>query len=238
MTIDDTKIRGAESCLKCNAPSIGLTADALPEVQSQVFAGNSQTGVSTNNGLPDSLRSSRNGQHWFVLRTTYGREKKAYEYILANNGTAYYPTIVVDKLVDGRRKSVEVSRIPNIFFAYGTEEEIKRFVYDNVHLPYLRFYYHYYNKDNHPAKEPIIVPDRQMRSLRIVCEAENQDTIVTSAQIAKFKKGQLVRINAGPFNGVVGRVARFKGQQRVGLVVDGVVTAVTAYIPKGMMENI
>lgn len=188
-------------------------------------------------------------KHWYALRTTYGREKKAYSYIISKGGTAYYPTIMVDKLIDGRIKSVEVSRIPNIFFAYGTEKEIKEFVYDNVHLPFLRFYYHYYNpkigdkviasKNNISdglSKEPMIIPDRQMDTLRIVCEAESKDTIVTSESIQKFSKGQLVRVTQGEFKDAVGVVARFKGQQRVGIVINGVVTVVTAYIPNSFIE--
>lgn len=77
-----------------------------------------------------------------------------------------------------------------------------------------------------------------METLRIVCEAGNKDTIVTSESIRKFEKGELVKVTGGQFKGAVGIVARFKGQQRVGIVIDGVVTAVTAYVPSGMMERI
>lgn len=190
-------------------------------------------------------------KHWYALRTTYGREAKAYTYLISKGITAFYPTIMIDKLIDGRVKSVEVSRIPNIFFAYGTRNEIENLVYDNVHLPFLRFYYRYYNpsasalsvaaKSNIPkglAKEPLIVPNRQIETLKIICAAENQDTIVTTEPIHKFEKGELVTVKDGPFAGAVGVVARFKGQQRVGIVIDGVVTAVTAYVPSGFIEKI
>lgn len=53
--------------------------------------------------------------------------------------TAFYPTTEVVKLIKGKRKIVIESRLPNIFFAYGTEEQLKTFVYDNVNLPFLRF---------------------------------------------------------------------------------------------------
>lgn len=39
---------------------------------------------------------------------------------------------------------IEKSRLPNIFFAYDTEDELKTYVYDNVNIPYPRFYYHSY----------------------------------------------------------------------------------------------
>lgn len=50
-------------------------------------------------------------------------------------------------------------------------------------------------------------------------------------EVPKFEKGQLVKVIDGAFKGVIGRVARWQGQQRVGVVVDELVTVVTAYIP-------
>ena len=73
--------------------------------------------------------------HWYAVRTTYGREKKAYDYMTSKGITAFYPTIDTVKLINGKRKVVNESRLPNIFFAYGTEEQLKVFVYDNVNLP-------------------------------------------------------------------------------------------------------
>lgn len=237
MTIDKTTKGGAKITPSQSAPSTGFAADVLLEVQKSDLTENSNTGVSTKNAYR-SIVTNDGEKHWYTLRTTYGREKKAYDYIIANKGTAFYPTIWIDKLVNGRIKSVKVSRLPNIFFAYGTENEIKRFVYDNVHLPYLRFYYRHLNKNNTIVKEPLIVPDRQMESLRIVCAADGEDTIVTQETIEKFQQGQLVRVISGPFEGVIGHVARYSGQQRVGIVIEEVGTVITAYVPSGMMSKI
>ena len=77
---------------------------------------------------------------WYALRCTYGREKTAYEYMVAKGVTAFYPTQTIVKLINGKRKIVTESLLPNIFFAYGTFDLIKSFVYDNVNLPFLRFY--------------------------------------------------------------------------------------------------
>lgn len=240
MTIDKTTKGGAKTKPSPNAPSTGFATDVLPEAQKSDLTKNSKTGVSTKNvqlGSKVILSDTQSQeQHWYALRTTYGREKKAYEYIIANNGTAFYPTIKTDKLVKGRRKTVEVSRLPNIFFAYGTEEEIKRFVYDNVHLPFLRFYYRHYNKGNIIEKEPLIVPDKQMESLQIVCSVD-EDTIVTTEIIHKFELGTHVHIILGPFSGVEGVVSRYKGQQRVGVTIEGIGTIITAYVPTAYIQE-
>ena len=222
-------------------PCAGLTSNALPEAQSTISAESSQTGVSTKNALlatkPKAQREA-DIPHWYALRTTYGREKKAYDYLTAKGITAFYPTTNVVKLIKGKRKNVTESRLPNIFFAYGTEEQLQEYVYDNVNLPFLRFYYRHYHEGSKIKKTPLIVPDNQMESLKIICAADADNTFVSLVKVPKFEKGQLVKVTDGVFKGVIGRVARWQGQQRVGVVVDDLVTMVTAYIPSAFLQKI
>ena len=237
-SIDDNTHGGGEI-----PPCTGLTPDALPEVQKPAKAENLQSGVSTNNVPSGKILKTiklkpKEVSHWYALRVTYGREKKAYDYLVGKNIEAYYPTIKTVKEVDGKRKTIEESRLPNIFFARGTEEEIKSFVYDNVNLPFLRFYYRHVHVGRRIEKIPMIVPDYQMDSLKIICASDADNTIVSLVEVPKFEKGQLVRVTDGAFKGVIGRVARWQGQQRVGVVVDDLVTVVTAYIPSAFIESI
>ena len=220
-------------------PCAGLTSNALPEAQSTISAESSQTGVSTRNAHIASKSKAQKEidvPHWYALRTTYGREKKAYDYMTAKGITAFYPTTSVVKLIKGKRKVVTESRLPNIFFAYGTEEQLKSFVYDNVNLPFLRFYYRHVHIGRRIEKIPLIVPDYQMESLKIICAADADNTIVSLAEVPKFEKGQLVRVTEGAFKGVIGRVARWQGQQRVGVCIEEIGTIATAYIPNAFIE--
>ena len=222
-------------------PCAGLTSNALPEAQSTVSAESSQTGVSTRSVhilSKSKVQKEEEIPHWYALRTTYGREKKAYDYMTAKGITAFYPTTEVVKLIKGKRKIVTESRLPNIFFAYGTEEQLKSFVYDNVNLPFLRFYYHHTHIGSRIEKTPLIVPDYQMDSLKIACASEEDDVIIVSGEIQKFEKGQLVRVIKGEFEGFMGIVARHKGQQRVGIVVDNLLTVLTAYVPSAYCEKL
>ena len=214
------------------SPCTGFTSDALPEVP-DLAAENSQTGVSTKN----ALLKTKNIPHWYVLRATYGQEKKAYDYLVSKKVKAFYPTMRVMKEVKGKRIYVVESRIPNLLFVFGTEEEIKTYVYDNVNLPFLRFYYRYFFVNHKTEKTPMIVPNHQMESLRIIYAAETDNTIVSLAEVPKFRKGQMVRVTDGAFKGVVGRVARWQGQQRVAVVMEELVTVVTAYVPSAFLEK-
>ena len=225
-----------------NLPRVGLTSSALPEAQSSSRAESSQTGVSTRNvpsanELP-TIKRAKNTPHWYALRTTYGREKKAYDYLVSNNVKAFYPTIKTVKNVEGQRTVVEESRLPNIFFAYGKEDEIKSFVYDNVNLPYLRFYYRHIHAGARISKEPLIVPDYQIEGLKIICASQAEDIILELSEIKQFKVGQKVRVVDGIFKGVVGKVARYRGQQRVAIVIDGLLTIASAYVPSAFIEII
>ena len=221
-------------------PCAGLTSNAIPEAQSTISAESSQTGVSTKNALlatkPKAQREA-DIPHWYALRTTYGREKKAYDYLTAKGITAFYPTTNVVKLIKGKRKNVTESRLPNIFFAYGTEEQLKEYVYDNVNLPFLRFYYRHIHEGNTIKKTPLVVPDNQMESLKIICAADADNTFVSLVKVPKFEKGQQVKVIDGTFKGVTGRVARWHGQQRVAVIVDGLVTVCTAYVPSAFLET-
>ena len=224
-----------------NPPCVGLASSVLPETRSAVAIESSQTGVSTRYAhiaTKPQIQKEEDLSHWYALRTTYGREKKAYDYLTAKGITAFYPTTNVVKLIKGKRKVVTESRLPNIFFAYGTEEQLKSFVYDNVNLPFLRFYYRHIHVGRRIEKTPLIVPDYQMESLKIICAADADNTIVTLDEVPKFEKGQLVKVIDGVFKGVIGRVARWQGQQRVGVVVDDLVTVVTAYVPSAFLELI
>ena len=227
-SIDDNTHGGGEI-----PPCTGLTPDAFPEVQEPVLAENSQTGVSTRNALSGTydkpsgetksalaiprceegrangstdgstplttiMRKPKEVPHWYALRVTYGREKRAYDYLVGKHVEAY----------------------------------------DNINLPYLRFYYKHTHTGARIMKTPLIVPDNQIKSLQIICEKEGSDTLVLQEEVTKFKQGEKVKIIEGDFAGVTGIVARYHGQQRVGLVIDGLLTAVTAYIPTAFLQAI
>ncbi|MBQ0141727.1 MAG: UpxY family transcription antiterminator, partial [Prevotellaceae bacterium] len=165
------------------------------------------------------------------------REKKAYEYFLQKGIKSFYPTIT--KKIEGEDKTryVEESRIPNIFFAYDSFDTLKQYVYDNVHdeTKHIRFYY---NRHHDGTKEPLIIPDWQINSLMLICESEEDDIILEPITAEKFIKGQHVLVKEGPFAGVQGIVARFMGQQRVGISIDGLFTMTTAYVPSAFLERL
>ena len=214
----------------------GETKPALTIPRCEGGRANGSTDGST--PLKTIKRKPREVTHWYALRVTYGREKKAYNYLVGKHVEAYYPTIKTVKEVDGKRKTIEESRLPNIFFARGTEEEIKSFVYDNVNLPHLRFYYRHTHEGARFIKEPLIIPDYQIEGLKIICASEAEDVIIVPPELQKFQAGQTVRVIDGVFTGVIGKVARYHGQQRVAIIIEGLLTIASAYVPSAFLEKI
>lgn len=185
-----------------------------------------------------TLKRFRPQPHWYALRATYGREKKAYDYMVCQGRTTFYPTIKRMKLVDGKKKSVEESRIPNLLFVYGLEAEIRHLLGENADLSFLRFYCGHSHVGTRTVTSPLVIPDAQIESLKIICDSENEDILFVPDDVSKFQEGQLVRVVHGAFEGVTGRVARYRGQQRVAVVVDGLFSMATAYVPSAFLEKL
>lgn len=217
-------------------PDVGFAPDVLPEKEV------SQKGVSTHcapgttsPALPSSGSIPRGS--WYVLRATYGREKQACDYMKAHGIRVFHPTQTVHRKEEGKIKAYEESCIPNIFFAFGTKETIESFVYDNTRLSYLRFYSRCCRSEGRCLREPLIIPTRQMEDFIHICSQRmEQDVIVTTRTVQQFANGQMVRVVKGPFEGVEGRIARYKRQQRVAVVIEGVATVITAYVPTAYVE--
>ena len=216
-------------------PRTGLTPDALPEVQKPIPAENSPTGVSTHYIQSDKQNPN---VHWYALRAAYGQESKSNDYLVRQGVETYYPTIKAFKMVNNKRKKVTQSCMLNIFFARGTEEELSTYVYDNINLPYLRFYCRRIGIGDELRYEPVIVPDYQLENLRKVLADQSGGLVVVPADEHKFDNGAKVRVTGGTFKGIVGTVARYCGHQRVAIVVDSILTIATTYIPSRYLEKI
>lgn len=66
--------------------------------------------------------------------------------------------------------------------------------YDNVNLSFLRFYCRHVHIGRRIEKIPLMVPDYQMDSLKLIRAADADNTIVSLGEVPKFEKGQLVKV--------------------------------------------
>ena len=85
--------------------------------------------------------------------------------------------------------------------------------------------------------KPLIIPEKQI-SLFVKWNAvEEEDKLFVPDDKFNFTKDDKVKITKGKFVGFEGKVCRIKGQARVGLIIEGVGTIFTTYIPKDYLEK-
>lgn len=178
------------------------------------------------------------GKKWYVMRATYHREKKAYDYLLAKNEgpIPYLPVRKQFRMVNGRRRLTMVPLLPSFLFLYATPEEIEPYLKKTSDIPFLNPYYNHFSADDAGKNPPLTVPYAEMMNFIRVTSVESQHIKVVTKEQCHFKSGDKVRIVDGDFVGVEGKVARVAGQQRVVVEVEGVCMVTTAYVPSAFIK--
>lgn len=178
-------------------------------------------------------------KQWYVLRATYGREAKASEIIAQEAMEVYLPMHTVRKNVNGKITRVSEPLLPNILFVHCDEAQAKALVKNNTKLSsFLHFYYNHLKTNADGTNPPLTIDDATMQSFIKAVSVENEHVRIVDPLHCHYKSGDLVRVTQGAFAGVVGRVARVSGQQRVIIEVEGLFTLATAYIPTAFIERI
>ena len=220
-TLSNVTTRRGES----NPPSVRFAPEAFPEAKS------SQTGVSVRY-VPTS------DKHWYVFRVSYGREDKASDYLVEDGTYTYIAKKIVEKYVGGKRKSYLQTLIPNLLFAYVTEEKAEEYIRNTPAISYLSYYYNHFKQDENQKNPPLTVSDEEMNRFVLATCNMNKHLLFVQPSQCHFKGGEQVRVIDGPFAGVEGKVARVAGQQRVVISLSGIGLISTAYIPTAFIRRI
>lgn len=208
-----------------DSPSSGVIPITLPESSS------------AENGVSIEYAKDPNKQ-WYVLRATYGRERKAYNHIIAHGSIAYLPIRKKRIIKDGKEETFEQPLVANLLFIYATEDEVYEFVRGHHRLHYLNYYYNHLKKDERGYDKKMVITDYEMNNFIRVTNADNENIQIVTEEQCHFKSGDLVLVKEGKFAGVTGKVARVLGQQRVIVKMEGVCCVATAYIPKSFLTFI
>ena len=177
---------------------------------------------------------------WFLMRAAYGQEKKAKDFLEAKGIEVFLPLQEKCFVCKGKRIHRQVSLIPNFLFVKSTEQEMKKYIGKGE----LDFFHHYYvpHINSGGVKigkgiKPLVIPQNQMDSFIKWQNVDDENKLFIADDHMDFEMNDVVKIVDGKFAGLEGFVCRIKGQSRIGIVVNGVGTIFTAYIPKGMLEK-
>ena len=110
---------------------------------------------------------------WFVLRATYHRELKAYDYLINHGIEAFLPLHRTLKYVDGKRKFVIESYLPNMLFVYASPETVENCVKHTPDLHFLSYYYNHFVATEGEKNPPLVVPyDSMMNFISVHGEGD------------------------------------------------------------------
>ena len=158
--------------------------------------------------------------HWYALRITYSRELVLKEFLDKNNIENFIP---MRKLVPA---------IHNLVFIYSTRKKIDEIKEENAVLLPLRYIM------DRETKQPIIVPEIQMRHFIAIAGSYDQQVIYLPPTEYSMQKGDRVRITGGVFEGVEGIFVRVKGDRRVVVSIQGVMAVATTFIHPSLIVPI
>lgn len=217
-------------------------AAGLPD---NLFSMNDGSGVSLNYILSPTFVEPED-YHWFVLRVPYGKEREVAETIQSPTLFSYAPVQTIARIRNGKRQLVEVSALPNMFFAYAREADLQYYEQRQIVLKnhpkwqpgQLRFMYDHTRKNEQGYDRKMMVPMEQMRNFIRVTMQHDEHVRIYLNDAFTAKQGDYVEVIEGKFAGVRGRVARLHGQTCVLVGLEGICVASTAYVPKAFLKKV
>lgn len=144
--------------------------------------------------------------------------------------TTYIPMRYKKVMRDGKKKTVLAPAVSNLLFVLATRDTI-----DSVRsglYETLRFHYIW----DKATSLPVIVPEKAMQDFIKVSSSVDDDIVYLSEVSPLLRDGQKVRVKAGPFTGIEGKVVRIKKAKRVMVELPGMLAVATAYIPGEYLE--
>ena len=176
---------------------------------------------------------------WFVLRATYGRWKKAVDLLEDNDIETYVPMHDITKLINGKRRTFHEPLLPDIVFARLSRTMAEQFVKDPAPSSNWLKYYTDKTKPLENAtglNPPIVIPDNEMLNFIKATSVPSEHSGMISKDRVRYKSGDLVQITQGDFKGIIGKVVRAAGQQRIAIELEGIGIFITAYIPNDFLK--
>ncbi|MFR1815497.1 MULTISPECIES: UpxY family transcription antiterminator [Dysgonomonas] len=169
---------------------------------------------------------------WHVMRIPYNREmlfKNHLDTIDIENFIPMHYKYVEKK---GQKIKVLVPVVNNLVFV-KTSRAVLNKVKTEVEL---RFPVRYMM--DRVRNEPMVVPENQMNNFLSVAKTYDDQLIYLDSSEVLLRRGDKVRITQGPLAGVVGEFLRIRGDRRVVVSVDGLMSVATAYISPYQLERL
>lgn len=207
--------------------SEGLASFAFPEAIS------SRTGVSVRY-VPDQ------DKQWYILRIKYGKIQAVADALVEDGTYVYFAKVWKDvKNKDTGKKQRKLFPFMNILFVYATAQETEKFVKRSKESDYTTYYYNHFSTNHQGQNPPLTVSSKEMEPFVRITALQDEHVLEVDMATCHFLSDEMVRVTAGPFEGIIGRVARVARQNRVVVYLKGLESCITtAYIPPYYLEKV
>lgn len=207
--------------------SKGFASFAFPEANS------SRTGVSVRYAPAED-------KTWYVLRIKYGQAQAVADAIIEEGIYVYMAKVWKDiRNEETGKKQRKLLPFMNILFAYVTEQEAEKYVKHSDVSKYATYYYNHFVTDANGYNPPLTVNTSDMTSFVKATALLDEHVMEVDMATCHFLSDEMVRVTAGPFEGIIGRVARVARQNRVVVYLKGLESCITtAYIPPYYLEKV
>ena len=175
---------------------------------------------------------------WYVMRVSYGRAEKANDMLMSKGIETFLPLHTIYKVINGKRTKRRVPLLPNFLFVHTTLQIIETLLKSVPTLSFITFYFNHFETNDNGKNPPLVVPKREMDNFIKLTDIDDEHIRVVDESQLRYCKGDIVRVTDGAFCGIVGKVAKITGQQRVVVEIPGLCNIATAYIPKAFLEVI
>ena len=205
----------------------GFASFALPEAKS------SKTGVSVRY-VP------REDKEWYVLRIKYGQAQVVADAIIEDGTYVYLAKIWKDiRNKETGKKQRKLFPFMNLLFVYVNKQEAEKYVKSSAMSKYITYYYNHFVTDENGYNPPLTVISRDMELFVKATVLLDEHVMEVDLRTCRFVSDELVRVTDGPFEGIIGRVARIAWQKRVVIHIKGLQSGLTtAYIPPHILEKV
>lgn len=168
---------------------------------------------------------------WYAMRAIFRKEIDTKKLLDKERIRSFIPMHYTLTVKNGRKVRELVPAVTNLIFVHATPTTIKEAKVKTGYLQYII---------DSRSKEKIIVPDDQMERFITVTSICHEKTIYLKPEEVDLRKGTLVRILGGPFDGVEGVFVKIKGvrSRRVVVSLHGIAAVVTAEIEPDLIKLI
>lgn len=174
-----------------------------------------------------------NQEHWFALKVFYNRVAYLAQYLEQNGVETYIPMRYTESVgSNGKRKIERQPAVSSLLFVRQTERYVLE-LQKNMKARYPLMAYF-----DRELKRPAVIPDAEMRIFIQVTSAQVPELEYYNEGSAKYRMGDKVRVTGGPFEGAEGYIKRIKGNKRLVVSIEGIISVATTYIPQCFIEKI